>query len=89
LHQSSRGIFQPLALRRDRHSYLLRYAQVSSWREDNRRTSNGEQVSRVAGLALKPGQERGFYRLLAAAHLSGESSVSAAMYISAGHLLLM
>lgn len=33
--------------------YLLRYAQESSWREDNRRTSNGEQVSRLAGLSLK------------------------------------
>jgi transposase-like protein len=32
--------------------YLLRYAQESSWREDNRRLSNGEQFSRVAGLAL-------------------------------------
>src|SRR5437762_2500266 len=26
---------------------LLRYAQESSWREDNRRVSNGDQVSRV------------------------------------------
>ena len=33
-------------------AYLLRYAQEASWREDNRRSSNGEQVSRVAGLAL-------------------------------------
>ena len=33
-------------------AYLLRYAQESSWREDNRRVSNGEQVTRVAGLAL-------------------------------------
>jgi transposase-like protein len=33
-------------------AYLLRYAQEASWREDNRRTSNGEQVGRVAGLAL-------------------------------------
>jgi transposase-like protein len=32
--------------------YLLRYAQESSWREDNRRMSNGEQVHRVAGLAM-------------------------------------
>jgi transposase-like protein len=32
--------------------YLLRYAQEASWREDNRRSSNGEQVNRVAGLAL-------------------------------------
>jgi transposase-like protein len=33
-------------------AYLLRYAQEASWREDNRRSSNGEQVNRVAGLAL-------------------------------------
>ncbi len=32
--------------------YLLRYAQEASWREDHRRSSNGEQVSRVAMLAL-------------------------------------
>jgi transposase-like protein len=34
-------------------AYLLRYAQEASWREDHRRASNGEQVSRLAGLALK------------------------------------
>ncbi len=34
-------------------AYLLRYAQESSWREDNRRVSNGEQVTRLAGLAMK------------------------------------
>ena len=33
--------------------YLLRYAQEASWREDNRRVSNGDQVNRVAGLAMK------------------------------------
>jgi hypothetical protein len=33
--------------------YLLRYAQEASWREDNRRASNGDQVSRLAGLAMK------------------------------------
>jgi hypothetical protein len=32
--------------------YLLRFAQEAAWREDNRRLSNGEQVNRVAGLAL-------------------------------------
>jgi len=32
--------------------YLLRYAQESSWREDHRRMSNGEQVMRIAGLAM-------------------------------------
>jgi hypothetical protein len=33
-------------------AYLLRYAQESSWREDNRRVSNGDQVNRIATLAL-------------------------------------
>ncbi|MBL8564979.1 MAG: IS1595 family transposase [Hyphomicrobiaceae bacterium] len=32
--------------------YLLRYAQEAAWREDNRRTANGEQVQRVVDLAL-------------------------------------
>ncbi len=32
--------------------YLLRYAQEASWREDNRRVENGEQVERVAHLAM-------------------------------------
>ena len=30
---------------------LLRYAHDSSWREDNRRLSNGEQVNRLAALS--------------------------------------
>jgi transposase-like protein len=34
-------------------AYLLRYAQESSWREDNRRVSNGDQVRRIASLAMK------------------------------------
>ena len=33
-------------------SYLLRYAQESSWREDHRRMSNGDQTHRIAGLAM-------------------------------------
>jgi hypothetical protein len=33
-------------------AYLLRYAQEASWREDNRRMSNGDQVKRLAGLAM-------------------------------------
>lgn len=41
-------------------AYLLRYAQESSWREDNRRVSNGDQVSRVAHLALKRGKSVDF-----------------------------
>jgi transposase-like protein len=40
--------------------YLLRYAQEASWREDNRRASNGEQVDRVAGLAMKSGKSKEF-----------------------------
>ena len=32
--------------------YLLRYAQEAAWREDSRRVANGEQVGRVAHLAL-------------------------------------
>jgi hypothetical protein len=32
--------------------YLIRYAQESAWREDNRRVSNGDQVQRAVGLAL-------------------------------------
>jgi hypothetical protein len=34
-------------------TYLLRYAQEASWREDNRRVANGEQTQRVALLAMK------------------------------------
>jgi hypothetical protein len=34
-------------------AYLLRYAQEATWREDNRRVSNGDQVDRVARLAIK------------------------------------
>jgi ISXO2-like transposase domain len=41
-------------------AYLLRYAQESSWREDNRRVSNGDQVNRIAGLALKRGKSVNF-----------------------------
>ncbi len=32
--------------------YLLRYAQEAAWREDSRRVANGEQVERVAHLAM-------------------------------------
>ena len=41
-------------------AYLLRYAQEASWREDNRRMSNGEQVNRLAGLAVKRGKSVDF-----------------------------
>jgi hypothetical protein len=37
-------------------AYLLRYAQESLWREDNRRVSNGDQVSRAACPAMKRGK---------------------------------
>jgi transposase-like protein len=40
--------------------YLLRYAQEASWREDNRRISNGEQVNRVTCLALSSKQSVDF-----------------------------
>src|ERR1700674_5418387 len=36
-------------------AYLLRYAQEASWREDNRRVSNGDQTRTVAQLAMKRG----------------------------------
>lgn len=32
--------------------YLLRFAQEAAWREDSRRVANGEQVTRVATLAM-------------------------------------
>jgi hypothetical protein len=31
---------------------LLRYAQEATWREDNRRIANGEQIKRLAALAM-------------------------------------
>jgi len=46
---------------------LLRYAQESCWREDNRRLSNGEQVNRLAALSLKVASQLIFGGLLAAA----------------------
>jgi hypothetical protein len=39
---------------------LLRYAQESSRREDNRRVSNGDKVSRVAALVKKRGKSVDF-----------------------------
>jgi transposase-like protein len=41
-------------------AYLLRYAQEASWREDNRRMSNGEQVNRLAALAVSRGKSAQF-----------------------------
>ena len=48
-------------------AYLLRYAQEASWREDNRRVSNGDQLRRLAALATMKRDQRRFRRLLAAA----------------------
>ena len=56
-------------------AYLLRYAQEASWREDNRRVSNGEQVSRLAGLAMaqKPSVDfSGYWQR----HLSADARLS-------------
>jgi len=36
-------------------AYLLRYAQEAAWREDNRRSSNGDQTRSVASLAMRKG----------------------------------
>jgi hypothetical protein len=43
--------------------YLLRYAQEAAWREDNRLISNGDQVDRIATLAMlsKPSVDFGGY----------------------------
>ena len=41
-------------------AYLLRYAQEASWREDNRRSSNGDQTYQIAGLAMKRKQSVDF-----------------------------
>lgn len=41
-------------------AYLLRYAQEASWREDNRRVSNGDQVQRLAALAMNRKQSVDF-----------------------------
>lgn len=46
-------------------TYLLRYAQEATWREDHRRVTNGEQVQQVATLALtaKPSVDfTGYYQ---------------------------
>ena len=40
--------------------YLLRYAQEAAFREDNRRVSNGDQVTHVAKLALSKKQSPDF-----------------------------
>ena len=41
-------------------AYLLRYAQECSWREENRRVSNGDQVNRITALALMRGKSVDF-----------------------------
>jgi transposase-like protein len=40
--------------------YLLRFAQEAAWREDNRRVSNGDQVRRVVGHAMRRGKSVDF-----------------------------
>jgi transposase-like protein len=41
-------------------NYLLRYAQEATWREDNRRLPNGEQVQKLSGNALNSGKSEAF-----------------------------
>jgi transposase-like protein len=41
-------------------NYLLRYAQEATWREDNRRVPNGEQVQKLSGNALNSGKSEAF-----------------------------
>jgi hypothetical protein len=59
LHQFGGGIFSRMRRMEIGHHhhlagpYLLRYAQETAWREDNRRQPNGEHVNRLGGLALK------------------------------------
>jgi hypothetical protein len=52
---------------------LLRYVKEASWREDNRRLSNGDQVGRVAALEMKRGKSVDFHGLLATTHVKGAS----------------
>lgn len=49
-------IFQGIKGASGANRHLLRYAQESSWREDNRRVANGDQVNRIAALAMKRGK---------------------------------
>ena len=50
LHRAEIGIHHHIA-----GACLVRYAQESSRREDNRRVSNRDQVNRITALALKRG----------------------------------
>jgi hypothetical protein len=52
---------------------LLRYVKEASWREDNRRLSNGDQVGRVAALEMKRAKSVDFHGLLATTHVKGAS----------------
>jgi hypothetical protein len=47
---------------------LLRYAQESSWREDNRRVSNGDRRTGSTALALKRGKSVDFTGYCGVAH---------------------
>jgi len=55
-----------LAPRRNRHppphcgAHPFRYAQESSGRQDNYHVSDGDQLSRVAALAMKRGKSHDF-----------------------------
>jgi hypothetical protein len=64
-----------VALHFDRTMYPRSVPELAR-SEDNRRVSNGDQVSRVAALAMKRGQVGGFHRILAEAYsrLSGLAS---------------
>jgi hypothetical protein len=48
LRRAEIGLHHPIA-----GEYLLRYAEESSCRENNRRLSNGDQVNWIAALSLK------------------------------------
>jgi len=58
--------FFSICTARNRHQHyiagadLLRFAQGASWREDNHCMSNGQQVNRLAGLAVKHGKSVDF-----------------------------
>jgi ISXO2-like transposase domain len=55
LRRSEIGIHHHIA-----GAYLLRYAQESSWREDNGRISNSDQVNGLAAVALTRGKSVDF-----------------------------
>ena len=53
-------------------TYLLRYAQEASWREDNRRVPNGEQTDPQNRFARNEAETvGGFHRILATSQTGG------------------